>query len=143
WERQEKFAESYPPMTDPRQRLEHLVRGVQHLRSLCSIEEPDTWWNARKHLTLGWLLEMGAHLANRVDTLTLFDLKHLNEIADSQADEIRGWIADLGTEDTAKADSAWKALATPKNLEWSLLLLIPETASSNRLRQRAAVALIQ
>ena len=124
----------------PSAQLEHLGQGVQHLRKACEIKERG-WWRSRWHLTLAWLLETGAHLADRVDPIGVFDLP--TDLTSSDAGELRNWIDLLGSGDAGQAEAARKALATTERLRRALPLLSIETASSNAGRQRAAVALLQ
>src|SRR5262245_4863217 len=123
-----------PPTSD--ELLAHLGQGVKHLALACELAPKE----ARFHLTLAWLLEIGAHLADRLDTLALLSLA-TPELLPEEADRLRGQIKDLGASDD-RADAARIELAKPGNLERALQLLSAEVASPNSRRQRAVVDLL-
>jgi hypothetical protein len=137
----------------PAESLERLASGILHLRRACEIEavpeelERERQWShdwcvAREHLTFAWLLETGAHLADRVPTLDVLGVESPALTPDGRA-KLERWIVDLGSSDLAVASSAQKALATPINLERAIALLVAQVASPNARRQLAAVELIR
>jgi hypothetical protein len=100
------------------------------------------WLNSRKHLTFAWLLETGAHLAERVPTMEVLGVS-APELSREQRAEIVGWIADLGASDAPVAAAAEQALASPAHLERALALLVAQTAAPNAQRESAVAALLE
>jgi hypothetical protein len=135
----------------PAESLAHLASGVLHLRKACELPDQGPgdkdaflygWWNSRKHLTFAWLLETGAHLADRVATIEVLGVTP-QELAPEESAPLERSIDDLGSSDPAVAEAAENALASPTRLERALALLSVQTASPNARRQKAVAALLE
>jgi len=90
-----------PPPT-AEELLAHLFQGVQHLGRALELTEHGSSsgyfeFHARCELCLAWLLDVGAHLASRVDTRALF---HLDAVDMSEEDgvQVRATLRDLWQE---------------------------------------------
>jgi hypothetical protein len=60
-----------PTPPSPERMLEYLGEGIRNLRRSIAMADGLEDDDARKHLTFAWLLESGAHLADRIDTVEL------------------------------------------------------------------------
>jgi len=117
-----------PPPPTPERKLELLTEGLSHLRR--SIELAD---NAQKRLTLGWLLESGAHLADRVDTAVLLGSREA--LSSEERERFSSLIDALGSDLPEVATSAMGELE--KALPRALALLQARSNSANPQRQAA------
>jgi len=129
------------PMTQE-EKLWHLAQGVTHLRKACESEDAPKWMRESRHLTLAWLLEIGAPLGERVDSLTVLAVAPA-ALGDDEAATLRAQIDDLGSSEGTHANDAREALSRPENLERALPLLIAAAATPETPRQRAAASLVQ
>src|SRR5262245_55648472 len=148
---QERFADASRAAVTPAQALERLSGGVFHLRRACELDavppglegqsrwEHD-WWTARKHLTLAWLLETGAHLADRMDTPRLLGVQSTPSSAAEEAG-LQSWIAELGSPDSKVAVAARDGLA--RQLEQALPFMMQHLCSPDASQQKAVAGLLE
>src|SRR6185503_19268035 len=150
---QERFLGKPADPVDPARALERLAAGVFHLRRACEIDVVPAhlegqrlwahdWTVAREHLTFAWLLETGAHLAERMNTPRLFGLEQpVFKPEESRA--LERWIDDLGSADAAEVAPAQQELAAPERLENAISKLMQHTASPNSGRKQAVAMLLE
>jgi hypothetical protein len=132
-QRRNEAAPLQPPPT-PEQRITHLREGVRHLQRACELEE-----TALHRLTLAWLLELGAPLAEHIDPASLFGTPAAPP-ADREA--LTHWIDALGSPVAAESEEARRELARPETLERALPLLAERLSASDpgpRAALRAAL----
>lgn len=118
----------------PEEALGHLTAGLRLLREAVGLA-PE---RAHYHLSLAYLVEKGAHLADHVDTLALFEIEPV-ETTDWRRQQIRERIAALGSDDEARAEKALEETLTPDWFEASLPFLDRQrTAANPGLQARVA-----
>jgi len=125
------------PAPPPDEALRHLSEGLVHLQRAVTLE------GSPLHLlTLAWLLETGAHLADRVDTPRLLGLAD-RELAVDERTRIEIAIAELGAESEPTFERARAWLADPERLEPAVPVLARHTATAQPRRQAAVAALLR
>lgn len=86
WQRR-KMSRTKEGSLTPSELLVHLTEGVRHLQRACQLNV-SLYWVKNYELSLAWLLEMGAHLANRVDTIATLGLGGI-ELSEDDVTSIR------------------------------------------------------
>ncbi len=130
-----------PPWIKPEDSITHLSKGIEHLRRASEVVDERPATNARRALTLAWLLETGAHLADRVDSNSVLRVR-AEPLTVQEREKTLVAIERLG-DATAKDDRPRQFLLHPSILERALTLLYTQTASSNSHRQRAVCEILQ
>lgn len=138
----------YDPTTGSRRRpddprpgageiLRHLSESVRLHRKAIELA-PE---RAEFHLGLAYVLETGSHVAEQVDTSELLGLPSPTTGEDVSA--VLRLIEELGSDDAAVRESAFRELLVPESLARSIPYLVRERGSKNSARRDAVVDLIQ
>ena len=118
-------------LVEPGPLLGHLVQAIRSLRRALELD-PE---NGAFHLTLAYVLERGAHLADQVDNRQLFGSGDIHETP------VPDRILDLGRPESAEA--AYAELVEPKRLASAFFQLDRLRASPEARLQRSVARLLE
>jgi len=126
------------PRPAPSELLAHLGAAVRELTrtTVLAPEQPE------HHLTLAWILEVGAHLADRLDTAALFGLPRA-ELTDEQRRFLSSRLRDLRADEASRADAALTELLEPEWLERAVGPLSELRVSSSAAAQARISRLLE
>jgi hypothetical protein len=142
WWKQERSVERgenpEEPRPAPSELLAHLGAAVRELTRTTELapEQPE------HHLTLAWILETGAHLADRLDTGELFGVPRAN-LTDEQRGFLSSRLRDLRADDASRADEAFTELLAPEWLERAVGPLSELRVSSSAAAQTRISRLLE
>lgn len=122
----------------PDEMLSHLREGIRHLQRALDLAPQ----SAAAHLSLGYLIERGAHLAPRLETFSIFRLPQIRIRQDTDEGILQRLQA-LGSSDTPERDRALSELQERRFFLASLRYLESECLSSNRRRSDGARELLE